>query len=488
MAKSTSTFGVAIVGCGTVGGAAALLLTRDKGLFQDRLGAELELRHVVDVNFDNARRMGVEERLLRKDLSEALADPKVSAVVELIGGTAIARKVIEQALAAGKHVVTANKALLAVAGPDLYAMARAKGLTIAFEATCAGGIPIIRALYDGLIANRIDALYGIVNGTCNSILTAMTQQGQSYAAALADAQRTGLAEADPTLDVAGTDSAHKLAILAALAFGNRVDFDTIPVEGIDALEACDIAYGGELGYVIKLLAIAHRQGDPRGEGVPPLRREGILPSHFVSVPESAGETPTARKGQRPSPPPEEGLCLRVRPAFISKEHPLAWVSGPFNAISVYGHATGHTMYYGRGAGGMPTASTIVADLAALATGRAQAAFDTLALWPDRAPQAVQLSIDRIRSRYYLRMLAADRPGVLAKVAAIFGTHGISISSLLQHEAAPGEPEGSFVPVIITTARAPEGNVRRALAEVDALDAIRPRSVCLAIVDEHPEQL
>jgi homoserine dehydrogenase len=272
----------------------------------------------------------------------------------------------------------------------------------------------------------------------------MTRSGQTYAAALADAQAAGLAEADPTLDVAGIDSAHKLTILAALAFGQRVDFDAIAVEGIDTLDSQDIIYGGELGYVVKLLAIAHRQ--------------------------------------------EKGLCLRVRPAFITKGHPLAWVSGPFNAVSVYGHATGHTMYYGRGAGGMPTASAVVADMVSLATGRAQSAFDQLHLWPDRTPKARQIPIDAIRSRYYVRMLAADRPGVLAKTTAIFGRHDISISSVLQHEAAPGSPAGSMVPVVVTTTTALEGNLRRALAEVDALKVIQPPSVCIAMVDEHPEQL
>ena len=443
-AKAAPAYGVAIVGCGTVGGSAAAMLTSGRAEALDRAGVRLELRHVVDVDFANARRLGLDKRLFQRDLGKALADEKVSVVAELIGGTTGARKVIERSLAAGKHVVTANKALLAVAGPELCALARRHGRCIAFEASCAGGIPIIRTLYDGLIANRIEALYGIVNGTCNHILTAMTQRGQSYAEALAEAQKAGLAEADPTLDVAGADSAHKLAILASLAFGRRVDLGAIAVEGIDRLDLRDIRYGGELGYVVKLLAIAHRQ--------------------------------------------DEGLCLRVRPAFISKEHPLAWVSGPFNAVSVYGHATGHTMYYGRGAGGMPTASAVLADMISLATGRAQAAFDLLALWPDRAPPARLLAIGLVRSRYYVRMMAADRPGVLAKLAAIFGRHDISISSVLQHEAPPGSRPGTMVPIVVTTARALEGNLRRALAQVDELKDIRPPSVCIAIVEEHAEQM
>ena len=444
MGGINSTLGVALAGCGTVGGAVAGILLRDQDILKARLGPRLQLRHIIDIDFTNARRLGLDERLFRSSLDDALIDQDVGAVVELIGGTTAARTVIERAVSAGKCVVTANKALLAHHGAELYALARRHGACIAFEASCAGGVPIIRALCDGLIANRIDALYGIVNGTCNSILTAMTQRGQSYADALAAAQRDGLAEADPTLDVSGTDSAHKLAILASLAFGARIDFAAIPVCGIDSLQPCDVAYGQELGYVVKLLAIAQRR--------------------------------------------EDGLCLRVRPVFITKGHPLAWVSGPFNAVSVYGHATGHTMYYGRGAGGMPTASAVVADLAAVAMGTAQRTFQQLGIWPDLAPAANQLPIEAVRSRYYIRVMAEDRPGVLGQVAAILGRHAISISSVLQREAPEGADPAAGVPVVITTHRAQEGNVRAALGEVDALGVIKATSVCIGIVDEYPEQV
>jgi homoserine dehydrogenase len=439
----TSTLGVALVGCGTVGGATATLLTRDGDLLASRLDPRIQLRHIVDVDFTHARELGLDEALFTGDLDAALADEAVGAVVELIGGTTAAREVIQRALHAGKSVVTANKALLAHHGTELYALARESGASIAFEASCAGGVPILRALCDGLLANRIDALYGIVNGTCNYILTAMTQHRQSYAEALAAAQADGLAEADPTLDVAGTDSAHKLAILAAIAFGAKIDFDAIPVGGIDSLELCDVNYGQELGYVIKLLAIATRQAD--------------------------------------------GVSLRVGPAFISKEHPLAWVSGPFNAVSVYGHATGHTMYYGRGAGGMPTASAIVADLASVATGASRELFGKLKLWPDLNVAANQLPIESVWSRYYIRVMCDDRPGVLAQIAAILGQHEISISSVLQHEP-PSDGEGDGVPVVITTYRALEGNLARALGEVDALGVVRAESVCIPIVEEYPEPL
>ncbi len=435
-------FGVAIVGCGTVGAATAQLLTQDRAILAGRCGRAIELRHIVDVKFDYARKLGLDETLFRNDFKQAISDKDVHVVVELIGGLTMARQVIEQALRAGKCVVTANKALLAHAGPELYALARQNGASIAFEASCAGGIPIIRAITDGLIANRIDAIYGIVNGTCNFILTEMTAAGRSYSEVLAEAQKAGLAEADPTLDVSGGDSAHKLAILASLAFGRRIDFDAIPVSGIDTLELCDVEFGQQLGYVVKLLAIASRQ--------------------------------------------DSGVSLRVRPAFISKEHPLAWVSGPFNAVSVYGHATGHTMYYGRGAGGKPTGSAVVADIVSLALGAWQKRFDQLAIWPDRAEPAKQLPLDDIQSRYYLRVTCKDSPGVFGQIATILGRHDISITSVLQQE--PNHPAARGVPVIITTHQAREGNVRNAVAEIDALGVVATPSVCIGIVEEYPEEL
>ena len=444
MSDNVSALGVAVIGCGTVGAATANILTADKDILRSRIGPELELRHIVDVDFTNARKMGLPEELFTSDLDAALGDDAVGAVVELVGGTTIAKDIVERAIRAGKCVVTANKALLAHHGCKLFALARSNGVAIAFEASCGGGIPIVRALCDGLIANRIDAIYGILNGTCNYILTAMTQHGQTYADALAQAQCDGLAEADPTLDVAGVDTAHKLAILAAVACGKSIDFDAINVEGIDKLELCDINYGRELGYVIKLLAIAQRQGD--------------------------------------------GWSLRVRPAFISREHPLAWVSGPFNGISVYGHATGHTMYYGRGAGGGPTASAVVADLAAVAMGTAQRMFDQLNVYPDQAQPAKQLPIEAVRSRYYIRVLVEDRPGVLATLADVLGKRDISIRSVLQHELPPGSDPARGVPVVITTHHALEGDVRSALAAAKAIDAIKARIICVGIVDEHPEQL
>ncbi len=440
--KGSAPYGVALVGCGTVGSATAVLLTRDRKLVEQKTGVDLKLTYIVDRDFTRAKAAGVDPALFETSLDRALGDPEVKVVIELVGGTTIAREIVEKALARGKHVVTANKALLAHAGPGLMAIARKNGVALSFEASCAGGIPVVRTLYDGLLANRIDALYGIVNGTCNYILTAMTQKGQSYADALSGAQRHGLAEADPRLDVSGIDSAHKLTILASLAFARRVDLETIPVEGIDTLELTDVVFGQELGYVIKLLAVAQRT--------------------------------------------EQGLSLRVRPSFISRAHPLAWVSGPFNAVSLYGHAVGHTMYYGRGAGGPPTSSAILSDLVAIALGTAQTLFRELPIWPDRSDAAVLLPNDQAKSRFYARVMVEDEPGVFAKLAALLASHSISISSVLQKEPEPGE-SGS-VPVVITTHTAKEGDMRRALREIDALPTVKGKSVCIGIIDEHEESI
>ncbi len=433
--------GVLLVGCGTVGGATAQMLCRQDRNPAERVGVGLPLRAIVDVDFAHARDLGLAEALFADDFAAALARPDVQVVVELVGGTTIAKDIVEAALRAGKHVVTANKALLAHHGAGLWALARDSGVCIAFEASCAGAIPIVSVLTGELVTDRVEAIYGIVNGTCNYILTAMSEDGQTYAEALTVAQQRGLAEADPTLDVAGTDSAHKLAILAALAFGRRVDFQKIYVEGIDQLQLQDIRYGRELGYLVKLLAIARRQ--------------------------------------------EDALSLRVHPAFISTRHPLAWVSGPFNAISVYAENSGHTMYYGRGAGGAATAAAVVGDIVSVALGNAQRKFQKLTIWPDRCEQADQLTIEAVRCRYYLRMQVADRPNVLASIARILGDRDISISSVLQHEPT-GDVEAEGVPVVVTTYRALEGNVREALKQVDRLDAIKAASVCIRMIEEHPE--
>jgi homoserine dehydrogenase len=428
---------IAIIGCGTVGAETAFLLTKEKKISLKRTNAEINLKYIVDIDFTHAHKIGLDKALFCDNYEKVIEDKSINIVVELIGGLKTAKKVIEKALSAKKHVVTANKALLAHSGKELMELARKNNVTICFEASCGGGIPVIRAITDGLIGNDISALFGILNGTCNFILSSMTKESLDYSFSLKQAQKLGLAESDPYLDVSGTDTAHKLAILASLAFGNEIDFDSIPVEGIDTLELQDVAYGQELGYIVKLLAIAKKQ--------------------------------------------ENGLSLCVRPAFISKEHPLSWVSGSFNAVSVYGHATGHTMHYGKGAGGKPTASAVLADIHSIAIGNSKNSFDSV-LWPDNAEKSVQLSPDEIISRFYIRINVEDKPGVLAKISACLGEKNISISSVLQKEPISGSSEG--VPVVITTHNAKEGNLKKALADINKMSVVKAKSICIQIADEY----
>lgn len=436
---------VAIVGCGTVGGGTARLILQNQDHFRQMAGVELTLKYLVDKNFSHARGLGLPDRLFCTELDTALSDPEVDAVVELVGGTGFAKNLFEKALAAGKHVVTANKALLAHHGRELFALARSQGTTIGFEASCGGGIPIIRALYDGLLANDIQALYGIVNGTCNFILSQMTGKGQSYADALRDAQTAGFAEADPSLDVQGGDSAHKISILANLAFGSSVPLDQIAVRGIDTLQVTDVNAGAGLGYVIKLIAQAQKTAS--------------------------------------------GVSVRVEPSFISRNHPLAWVSGSFNALSVYGNAVGHTLYYGRGAGAMPTASAVVSDLLSIGTGAYPLQFARLGNWLDRTAPARLIPEAEIVRKYYLRFQVQDKPGILAKMTAILGNLDISVASIHQPETEETRTEDTpdgMVTVIIITHPIDEGTIQRAAKEICGLHEIADQASIIPILDEHPE--
>lgn len=431
----------AIVGCGTVGGATAHLFIRDRALIAERSGVDVEITAIVGGSFERARELGLPEDLLTTDLDSVLNNNDIDLIVELVGGIDFPLSLIKRALDAGKHVVTANKALLAHHGRELFAHARRCGLSIGFEASCGGGIPLVRAITDGLIANEIEAIYGIVNGTSNYILTEMIQNGRTYPEALAKAQKTGLAESDPSMDVEGTDSAHKIAILSSLAFGINVEYEKIPVSGINTLDAIDVAFGQDLGYVVKLLAVAYRD--------------------------------------------EHGVSIWVRPAFISEEHPLAWVSGPFNAVSIYGHVVGHTLFYGRGAGGEPTSSAVASDMIGVALGTLPSIFDNTGYWPDRNNGAAQLPAGRSSSQFYLRIMAADKPGVLATISSILAMEKISIASLRQNELAQEE---ELIPVVITTHTCDEAALIRAIGEIDALSVTGEAVVVLPIVDEHPERV
>jgi len=434
-------FGVALIGWGTVGQGVLALLRDRRDELAGRTSVRFELRHVIDKDLTTPRDVPAPPEVLGDDYARVLADEQTHAVVELVGGTGAAKQIILEALAAGKDVVTANKALLAHHGRELFAAARRAGRCIAFEASCGGGIPLVESIRRGLAANRITALYGILNGTCNYILTSMLDRGIDYADALAEAQQHGYAEADPTLDVSGTDAAHKLTILASIAFGTAVDLERVEVAGIDCLELTDLTAARELGYRMKLLAIGERD--------------------------------------------ETGVALRVHPALVPVDHPLASVAGPFNAVSVYGDAAGHTLYYGRGAGRMPTASAVVADLIDVAIGNAGRTFERLHVLPDVTEAPAYRAAEQIESRYYVRIMLPDQPGMMAQVTRVFGDHQISLSAVAQHEVDEHQP-GRIVPVVVTTHHTPGGTMQRALRELKQLEVVAAEPVCVPVVDEHPE--
>lgn len=429
--------GIALLGCGTVGSGVLRLLLEQPQRLARRAGRPLQLRRVIVRDQGRPRVVSIPRELLSTELAKALDDPTVDVVVEVVGGTSWARTAVLGALAAGKDVVTANKALLALHGGEIFDAARQHGRAIAFEGSVAGGIPIITALSQSLSANQILALQGIVNGTSNFILSSMTDQGRSYADALAEAQHLGYAEADPTLDVDGTDAAQKLAILAHLAFGVIVPVERIERRGIAGLQQADLRYAHELGYTIKLLAEAWLH--------------------------------------------DRRLALHVSPVLLQHRSPLAQVRGAFNAVRVVGDAVGDTLFYGQGAGQMPTASAVVADLIDVATGRAQQTFQTLRLWSSDDSGVTLQAGEHVRSRFYLRVHVQDRPGVLAEIARVLARHEISISSVIQHEALD-EHEGSAVPLVIMTHTAQTGAFRAAVADMDQLGCVTARSVYYPVAD------
>ncbi|GAC1464380.1 MAG: homoserine dehydrogenase [Isosphaeraceae bacterium] len=427
---------VALLGVGTVGSGVVRLLQEQGPRIAQRARRSIRLKWALVRDPSRPRDVSLRDIRVATDPRRVIDDPEVSIVIETMGGIEPALRIVLDALAAGKHVVTANKALLAEHGPEIFAQARKKDRAVAFEASVGGGIPIIQALGVSLAANEIQSLAAIVNGTCNFILSSMSLEGLSYDSALRQAQTLGYAEADPTLDVDGTDTAHKLAILAQVAFGVGVTTDQIPREGIDRLQLVDTRFAGELGYTIKLLALAKH-----------------------------------------SP---AGLELRVAPRLVKQGKPLAEVRGPYNAIRVVGDSVGDTLFYGRGAGMMPTASAIVGDLIDVVVGRAVLTARALDLWPANAPAPLLTPSTEVRGRYYLRFTIADSPGVLARIAKILGEHAISIASVIQHDPGDDAPAESTVPLIIMTHGAIEASMMAALAEIDRLDIVRAASVCLGV--------
>ena len=427
---------IALVGGGTVGGGVAQILLEHPDRIAHRAARPVHLKRVV-VRDGNKPRPTIPKELISTDIAAALHDPQVHVIVELIGGTGIAKQVVLDALAAGKHVVTANKALLAEHGPEVFDAARRHERAVGFEASVAGGIPIIRALAESLAANQITAIQGILNGTSNFILTSMAERGVSYADALAEAQRLGYAEADPTLDVDGSDAAHKLAILAQIAFGVTVPVAQIERFGIADLHAMDLRFAHELGYTIKLLAEA-----------------------WVD---------------------RQEVALHVAPVLLRHTDMLAQVRGAFNAVQVVGDVAGEVMFQGAGAGALPTASSVVADVIDLAVGRAQRTFQAMKLWAPHERGHRMRSSEGVRSRFYLRVLVKDEPGMLADVAYVLAGEKISIASVIQHEAQE-DHQGGVVPLVIMTHYAETGHFRSALGKINALPGVVPPGVYYSVDD------
>ncbi len=417
---------VGLLGLGVVGGGTWKVLTRNAEEIARRAGRSIEVAAVAVRDVEKARKLVGGDVFITRDGLEVVRRPDIDIVVELIGGDTLARELVMEALNQGKHVVTANKALLAKHGNEIFAAAHAKGLMVLFEAAVAGGIPIIKAMREGLTANRIQWLAGIINGTTNFILSEMRLRGLSFAEALADAQRLGYAEADPTFDVEGVDAAHKLTLLASLAFGIPVQFDKAYIEGISRLAGEDMAHAERLGYRIKLLGITRRR--------------------------------------------EDGIELRVHPTLVPVERVLASVEGAMNAVQVYGDAVGGTLYYGQGAGELPTASAVVADL--IDVTRLQAAdpehqVPYLAFQPDAMVDTPILPMSEVVSSYYLRLRVEDRPGVLADLARILADCSISIGSMFQ------EPHGANdADIIFLSHQAREGAVDQAIQKIQTLPFVK----------------
>jgi homoserine dehydrogenase len=424
---------VGLAGLGTVGASVWRQLEAQRELLRQRTGVEIRVEQVAVRRRERAREVGVPESLVISDVHQLVSNPALDVIIELIGGTTDAGTLISQALRSGKHVITANKALLAARGAELFSIAHQHQRHLLFEASVAGGIPIIRALREGLIANRILSLHGIINGTCNYILTRMQDAGLEFAEALAEAKRLGYAEADESLDVDGHDAAHKAAVLAALAYGFWVPAGQLYTEGLRAIEAQDVVYARKLGYALKLLAIIKTDADRAVE-------------------------------------------VRVHPTLIPEAHVLASVSGVFNAVLVRGDVVGDTLYYGRGAGGDPTASAILSDLGQIASHFPQE--QKARQVGHEALHSRLKTIDEIVSRYYLRLTVEDRPGVLADVARVLASRQIGISSVIQPEAHAGET----TPLVLMVHDAPESQFRAAVEEIGRLGAIKGRPVFLRVED------
>lgn len=431
---------VGLIGFGNIGAGVVRLLQDNADTVQQKVGRRITLKRIADLDITSDRGVAVDPALLTTNVNDIFNDPEISIVIELIGGYEPAKSFVLRAIEAGKHVVTANKALLALHGDEIYAAAARKGVEVQFEAAVGGGIPVLSAIKGNLAGNRFNSVFGIMNGTCNYILTRMTQEGADFGEVLQSAQELGYAEPDPAFDIEGTDTAHKLAVLASLCFGTTIDFNAIHTEGITGISGIDISYAAEFGYRIKLLAIGKLTDD----------------------------------GQ---------LEVRVHPTMIPLNNPLADVNGVFNAIRLTGDFVGPVLFYGRGAGQNPTASAIVGDLIALSRSIAagvQARRAAPLGFLDTSITTLPLKpMEEIVTSFMLRFTALDQPGVLANIAGVLGKNGISIESMVQTARHNG---GEAVPIVIMTHEAREGAIRAALAEIDQFDFISEQSRLIRIED------
>lgn len=427
-----------LIGFGTIGTGVVKLLQKNAALIRRRVGAQLVLKRIADLDITSARDVAVSQEVLTTDAAQVIEDADIDIVIELIGGIQPAKKYIMRALKNGKHVVTANKALLAECGAEIFRVAAGQGVDVAFEGSVGGGIPIIRTVREGFSANNLLGIFGILNGTSNYILSRMTEQNEQFEKVLKDAQHQGFAEANPTLDVEGIDTAHKLAVLISLAYGRNVNLKSIYREGISEITPLDIEFARELGYTIKLLAIC------RGNA--------------------------------------EEVDARVHPTLISEAHLLSQVRGTFNAVFFQGDAVGPCMLYGRGAGMMPTASAVVSDIIDLARNIQKGISQRIlpATMQTGSLRDIKVrDIRNIQTRYYLRFSAVDKPGVLAHIAGILGRNQISIHSVMQRGR---RMRGGAVPIFMLTHEARESNLQKALREMNKLPILRGKTMCIRIED------
>lgn len=424
-----------LIGFGTVGAGVVKILRQNEGIIERKLGAKLNLKWIADLDIERDRGVKVEKNILTKDAYVVLNDPSVDIVIELIGGYEPARTFILHALKNKKHVVTANKALLAKDGTEIFETVSRNGVDIGFEASVGGGIPIIRSIKEGFPANNIQSIYGIVNGTCNYILSKMSDEGKSFHEVLKEAQALGFAEANPNFDIDGIDSAHKITILASLAFGARVDLEKVYTEGISMITPIDINFARDFGYRIKLLAITKRVGSE--------------------------------------------IEVRVHPTMVREENPISRVNGVLNAIEVTGDMVGENMLIGKGAGALPTGSAVMSDVLEISRNILNGGVNRvspLSFLPRYIEDVKIKSIRDIVSEYYIRFSVLDKPGVLSKISGVLGNHSISIASVIQK----GRGEKGGVPLVLMTHSAKEEDVQHALSEIDKLDVVFDKSVLIRV--------